>query len=342
MNKKKVIIDCDPGIDDTLALMYLLKNPEIEVLGINVSSGNCSNIQGVKNVLALFKEFEFPYFPPIFTVKGLHVNSEGNYIDTPETHGRDGLGETYYSDKVFESDLEKVKYNFNEWMNDVLSKEEDITFLALGPLTSLHEFMNLYPQSFKKFSKIYSMGGTLLTLGNTTPFAEWNYYWDPISVEGVLDFLDKENMKGFVMVPQDSTAKVVWTPNITKILERSIKNEEEKKILDFIVNILKFYDNFHWQYEKKIGSVINDPLAATAILIEDKYEVTRYLSASVVTEGEEKGRVLLHKKGRKEVVRAIWNLKSYKFWFEFLRVLFPSINQNILEDQLIKLRKYHE
>ena len=86
---KKVIIDCDPGIDDVLALLLALRSPELDVLGITVVCGNVPTTQGAENalkVLALLERLDVPVY--LGETKPL----VRPYVDATDTHGADGLG----------------------------------------------------------------------------------------------------------------------------------------------------------------------------------------------------------------------------------------------------------
>ena len=84
MNAKKVIIDCDPGIDDVLALLLALRSPELDVLGITVVCGNVPTTQGAENalkVLALLERLDVPVY------LGERKPLVRPYVDATDTHG---------------------------------------------------------------------------------------------------------------------------------------------------------------------------------------------------------------------------------------------------------------
>ena len=90
MERRTVIIDCDPGIDDSLALMLALASPELDVAGITTVSGNVPSDQGGKNAL---KILEFMGRMDIPVYQGAKVPLKREYISAQDTHGEDGLGE---------------------------------------------------------------------------------------------------------------------------------------------------------------------------------------------------------------------------------------------------------
>ena len=96
------------------------------------------------------------------------------------------------------------------------------------------------------------MGGAYKSHGNCSPVAEFNYWVDP---HGAREFLKRFNGE-FTMVGLDVTREIVLTPNLREMIHQ-FKDE----IGDFIYDITRFYVDFHWEQERTLGCVINDPLA---------------------------------------------------------------------------------
>src|SRR5699024_12617518 len=102
MEKRKVIIDCDPGIDDSLAILLALNSPELEVLGLTICSGNVPASLGAKNAL---KELQMCQRLDIPVYVGEEVPIERELVTAKDTHGEDGVGENIKEDVA-----EKIKY----------------------------------------------------------------------------------------------------------------------------------------------------------------------------------------------------------------------------------------
>ena len=90
---RKIIIDCDPGIDDALALMLALSSPELNILGITTVSGNVPAQVGADNALKVLKQMNRLDIP---VYCGAEIPLKKDYVDARDTHGEDGLGETNY------------------------------------------------------------------------------------------------------------------------------------------------------------------------------------------------------------------------------------------------------
>lgn len=245
--KRKVIIDCDPGIDDSLAIMLALSSPELDILGITITAGNAPLKQGFENakkVLNHMNRLDVPIF------LGADKPLVKEYVDALDTHGEDGLGESFLPE------IEGYIQNINalDFYEKTLSTTK-CSVIALGPLTNLAHLVQKNAKAFDQIEEIVSMGGSYKSHGNCSPVAEYNYWEDPEAAKMVFERLAKIN-KRIHMIGLDVTRKIVLTPTLLEFMERL-----NQKQGSFIRKITKFYFDFHWQWEHIIGCVINDPLA---------------------------------------------------------------------------------
>ena len=151
--KKQVIIDCDPGIDDSLALMYALASPELEVIGITVVCGNVPTDAGVENArkaCRLMGREDIPIYA------GAQAPLSRALVTAQDTHGEDGLGEAgipavseaeraydHMTAAGADSDLpEGVRF-----LMERLS-EGKISVIAIGPLTNIAMALRRRPEAF--------------------------------------------------------------------------------------------------------------------------------------------------------------------------------------------------
>ncbi len=245
--KRKVIIDCDPGIDDSLALMLALSMEEICVEGVTVVCGNCPVDMGVANagkVLAFMGRLDIPVF------SGACRPLRRKYADALDTHGRDGLGESFLPEaEGCRQDMDAAAF-----LAETLEREP-CSIIALGPMTNLAMLLEKNPGAFGRIEEIVSMGGNFKSRGNCSPVAEYNYWADPDSASKVYEAMGKLG-KRVHMVGLDVTRKVVLTPDLLEYLKRLTPETGA-----FVEKITKFYFDFHWRQEHLIGCVINDPLA---------------------------------------------------------------------------------
>jgi purine nucleosidase len=254
MEKRTVIIDCDPGIDDSLALMLALVSPEIRIAGITVVSGNVPADQGGKNALKILKfmgQLDIP------VCQGAMVPLKREYISAKDTHGEDGLGESGIPE-ITEASVHPGAVDF---ILDTLKREEKVSIIAIGPLTNLALALKKEPLAFQNLDMLVSMGGCFKSYGNCSPVAEYNYWCDPDSAEYVYQNLGRK----IHMVGLDVTREIVLSPNILEYMKRLDQKECQKRGA-FVEAITRFYFDYHWKYENLIGCVVNDPLAVAYFL----------------------------------------------------------------------------
>ena len=255
MNKRKIIIDCDPGIDDSLAIMLALTSPEIEVLGITIVCGNSPVEMGFENAKKILKQMNRLDVP---VYMGEPRPLKRDYVNALDTHGADGLGESFLPEVTgYQQEIGAV-----DFLSKALIKEK-VSVIALGPMTNLARLIQKAPAAFDQIEELVSMGGSFKSHGNCSPVAEYNYWCDPDAAALVYDTLH-QNGKMIHMIGLDVTRKIVLTPTLLEYICRLNKETGE-----FIRKITKFYFDFHWEWEHIIGCVINDPLAVAYFLDPD-------------------------------------------------------------------------
>lgn len=315
MDKRKVIIDCDPGIDDALAIILALKSKEIEVIGITTVSGNVESVQGAKNALKVLKLLGRLDIP-VYLGESKPVKRE--LVTAQDTHGEDGLGETFLE----EVSSEYIRENGVDFILNTLKNQENVSIIALGPLTNLCRAIEKDSETFHRVKEIVSMGGAYKSHGNCSPVAEFNYWVDP---HGAREFLKKFNGE-FTMVGLDVTREIVLTPNLREMIHQF--NDE---ISDFIYDITRFYVDFHWEQERTLGCVINDPLAVEYFINRELCEGFKAyvdIACEDISMGQSVVDVADFYKRRKNVF-VLDKVNSKEFMVSFLNKIFPSHKEDI-------------
>ncbi|MGU8475830.1 nucleoside hydrolase [Clostridium perfringens] len=315
MDKRKVIIDCDPGIDDALAIILALKSKEIEVIGITTVSGNVESLQGAKNALKVLKLLGRLDIP-VYLGESKPIKRE--LVTAQDTHGEDGLGETFLE----EVSSEYIRENGVDFILNTLKNDENVSIIALGPLTNLCRAIEKDSETFHRVKEIVSMGGAYKSHGNCSPVAEFNYWVDP---HGARDFLKKFNGE-FTMVGLDITREIVLTPNLREMIHQ-FKDE----IGDFIYDITRFYVDFHWEQERTLGCVINDPLAVEYFINRELCEGFKAyvdIACQDISMGQSVVDVADFYKKRKNVF-VLDKVNSKEFMVSFLNKIFPSHKDDI-------------
>lgn len=253
--KKHVIIDCDPGIDDSLALMLALSMKELEVEAITIVCGNCPVEMGFSNAKKILKQMGRLDIP---VYAGAERPLERTYVNALDTHGADGLGESFLPEvSGYEQDISAEEFlvsRFGQGSGEKMDRNP-CSVIALGPMTNLAKLIRRDEKAFGAIEEIVSMGGNFRSHGNCSPVAEYNYWCDPDSAAIVYETAEKLDKK-IVMVGLDVTREIVLTPDLLEYMKRL-----NPQMGQFVQAITKFYFDFHWEWEHLIGCVINDPLA---------------------------------------------------------------------------------
>lgn len=310
MNKRKVIIDCDPGIDDVLALLLALNSPEIDVIGITIVGGNVPVELGAQNAMRALKLMEREDIPIYI---GDNKPIKRQLITAQETHGMDGLGECGFEEvKMKVQSISAVDYLIRSFSSD-----ENIELVALGPMTNIAKSLIKYPNLYSNLNRLVTMGGAFRIHGNCSPVAEYNYWVDP---DGA-DFVYKNIGCPIHMIGLDVTRKIVLTPDIREWL-RLIN----VPLSNFIYKITQFYVDFHWEWEGILGCVINDPLAV-AYSIDNSLCHGLEAFTEVVIDGKAMGQTIVDSEDfykKENNSKILTEVDSQKFMEMFLERLFPK------------------
>ena len=171
---RKVIIDCDPGIDDAVVLCMALFDPRVEVVAVTPVEGVVSAQQTSTNVQAIIDQLDPPRLPRVGTASP----PEGApAIDGTPLNGEDGLGNTGFRVSKLHHQHPSDKIICDE----VHAAEDEVVLLCLGPLTNVARALQRDSELGTLINRIVIAGGSVGVGGNVTAAAEFNMYGDPIS-----------------------------------------------------------------------------------------------------------------------------------------------------------------
>jgi purine nucleosidase len=196
---RKILIDCDPGIDDAVALAIAMFHTDLEIVAITATEGNVSAEQSNRNVQAIIEQLDPPRYPRIGVATPL---DQAPSHDARLIHGDDGLANTCFSVSLLHHQHASEKV-----ICDVVrSAPDEITVLALGPLTNIARAMKRDPHTAGMIGRIIMMGGSVDGIGNVTPAAEFNCYYDADAAKTVF-----RSPTTKTLVPLDVTQQVVFS-----------------------------------------------------------------------------------------------------------------------------------
>ena len=169
----KMILDCDPGHDDAIAILLALGSPEIDLLGITTIGGNHSLEKVTYNARALCELAGHPEMP---VHAGCMKPLVREAIDAAYIHGETGLDGV----ELPEPSRPLPEQHAVTWLIETVMSHEAgaITVVATGPLTNIAVAARMEPRIVGRIKEIVLMGGAY-GVGNATPVAEFNILCDP-------------------------------------------------------------------------------------------------------------------------------------------------------------------
>jgi len=273
-----VFLDCDTGIDDALALAYLLAEPTVELVGVATVSGNVDATQGARNTLDLLHLAGCDDVP---VAVGEIQPMVGKYTGAvPYIHGANGVGDVVLP----RAERSPVAATGPELLITAARKHPGaLRVVAIAPLTNLATALQLEPELPTMVHSVTIMGGAMDTEGNVTPVAEANIWNDPEAAKMVLDA-----GWSITLVPLDVTKQHVLTePDRQRLLG------SDDVLLHSLGQILDLYFDF---YVTKYGErmcALHDPLAA--VIAADAITTVDDIvtgSLDVALTGDERGRTI--------------------------------------------------
>jgi inosine-uridine nucleoside N-ribohydrolase len=274
----RVIIDCDPGIDDAVALLLALSSPNLIIEGITIVHGNSSDIEKLaKNACTILHIAGRPDIPVhVGAAVPIHRKRE---VGAEWVHGENCLGDIELPHAKNQPHPHHSAVEFI--VSKVKQHPKEIVLITLGPLTNIALALQIYPKLAENVKDLVIMGGAVFTRGNASPCAEANIYHDPEAAKLVFN---AKWPKPFTLVPLDITQAVQMTHDEFKIL-----HDSNNKCGVFVYQILKFYYQFH----EKLGvnhMYIHDATAVMALLypelFKEKFGLVDVEAAGDITRGE--------------------------------------------------------
>ena len=269
--KRNIVLDCDPGHDDAIAILLAGNTPKLNLLGISVVAGNQTIEKTARNALnvATYLGIDVPI------AIGCEYPMVRDRVICAEVHGESGLDGFEFPkyDKQFD------KRHGVQLIIDSVMNNEDVTIVATGPLTNVAMALRMKPKLYKKTKEIILMGGSVDN-GNTSPAAEFNIMCDPEAAHVV--FTSGIPVK---MIGLNITRKVLVTDEVVSRMEK-IHN----KASEMFVKLMKVFNE---NQRKTFGiqyAPLHDPATIASLLDED---VIKYQKMNVVidiTHGPSYGR----------------------------------------------------
>ncbi|XP_075511898.1 putative uridine nucleosidase 2 [Primulina tabacum] len=248
--RKKIIIDTDPGIDDAMAIFLALQSPEIEVIGLTTIYGNVYTTLATRNALHLL---EIAGRTDIPVSEGSHVTlTKGTKLRIADfVHGTDGLGNQNFPPPKGKP----TEQSATEFLVQKASLYPgQVTVVALGPLTNIALAIQSDPAFVKNIGQIVLLGGAFAVNGNVNPAAEANIFGDPDAADVVFT-----SGADVLAVGINVTHQVILTDS-----DRDMLAETNAKFAKYLCKILDVYFSYHHEAYSNKGVYLHDPTALLA------------------------------------------------------------------------------
>ena len=261
-----LILDCDPGHDDALAMILAAHNPALNLLGITTVSGNGGIAKVTLNArrVATLANINVPI------AEGAGKAILGAIEEASDIHGESALdGAELPEPKIELSELHAV-----DLMAKLIRDHSDpVTLVATGPLTNIALFLKMYPQLKNRVAEIVFMGGSA-SRGNRTPYAEFNIWMDPEAADVVL-----RSGLPLTMCGLDVTHQALVTKEIFTALEQM-----GTPLSSTIIGLLKFFAKTYDEVFEMPDPPLHDPVAI-ALLIDRSVVKSRHVNVQVELSG---------------------------------------------------------
>lgn len=317
----KLILSCDTGVDDALAIAYAIGQKELELIGITVSYGMSFVENTYRNTCYLSKLFHSDV-PVYMGSAGPIIREPRDYRkDSSRFHGEDGIG-NLLGDFCPEDIEGATKNDSIAYIIDSIKRyRKDLTLVMTGPLTDLAKVIQTAPEVVEQIGLVIVMGGAVACPGNANAVKEANVASDPEAAKIVL-----ESQLPLTLVGLDVTRKTLFTYEDLKRWE-DIGTESAVFLSESMKYYLEAYRIFH-PYLK--GCALHDPLAV-GLAIHPEWMTAIPMHLTCETEGDMEGRTCedISRCGEENYdSRAALLVKSRAFETHFFKVVEEVLRQN--------------
>jgi uridine nucleosidase len=277
---EKIIIDTDPGVDDTLAIFYALQSKALDVIGLTTVFGNSPTDLTTMNALRLL---EIAGRSDIPVAKGAENPLTHQFSGAvPHIHGEDGQGNVHLPPPQSKA----IQQSAAQFIIDqVRAHPGEVTLVPIGPLTNIALALSLRPQIAREVKRVVLMGGAALVPGNINPAAEANIFNDAVAADIVF-----RAGWDITMVGLDVTHKVLMSDDQIAQFAKSTKATAQH-----ISKVLPLYVEFAHKVLGKPGLYMHDPSAIAYLLDPSLFTVEHY-PVKVATQGISRGKTWVWKR----------------------------------------------
>lgn len=281
---KKLIIDCDPGHDDAIALLLASRADDIKILGVTTVAGNSELINTSRNARKIL-DYADVFDVPVYSGCDKPMMRNLYRLTGAIIHGEDGLGGPKIPDPV--TPIEK-KHAVEYIIETLRNSEEKIYIVAVGPLTNIALALTHAPDIKEKIEKLIIMGGAIFDPGNITSAAEFNIFVDPEAAKIVIN----SGLKIY-LTTLDVSMKAVFK-------EKDIEDlrSQGDKVSTIVSELLDFFAETHVKHFGFKACPIHDALCVGYLINEKLLHFEKYFVDVSINDPLTQG----------ETVADLWNI----------------------------------
>jgi purine nucleosidase len=271
MTPRPIIIDCDPGQDDAVALFLAMSSPdELNLLGITAVAGNVPLVLTELNVRIMCDVADRRDIP-VFAGCDKPLRREA--ITAEYVHGKTGIDGL----DVFEPDTPLQEQHAVDFIIETLLQagKAPVTLVPTGPLTNIAAALKKRPEIAENIEEIVLMGGAMREGGNRTPSAEFNIIADPHAADIVFNC-----GRPIMAFGLDVTHKVLSTEaRVQRIADLG------NNVSDATAGMLSFFHRYDTEKYDSPGTPLHDPITVAYLLRPDLFK-TKFCNIAIETESE--------------------------------------------------------
>ncbi len=272
-----LLIDCDTGIDDALALLYACASPEAEIVGVGCVAGNVELPDVVRNTQAVL---ELAGRGDIEVAAGRAAPIARPLRTAADTHGPTGLGHARLPEPAGSVSSRDAAELFVEAAR---SRPGALTLVTLGPLSNVAVALEREPALPRLLRRLVMMVGSYRSPGNTAPTMEWNAGVDPEALAATIEGWAAAGGPRPIAFGLDVTERARLVPEHLVRLAQAAGDDDDP-IVRFSHDALRFYFDFHSRYDGFYGAFIHDALVVASTL-DPSLARTEPLAVEVELEG---------------------------------------------------------
>lgn len=261
MEKTRIIIDCDPGIDDAIALLAAFVSPELDILAITTVCGNQPVETTSRNALKICELGARADIP-------VHAGSHRPLMRAPirgQFHGETGLGSCVLPEPAKKIEPQRAVEFLIDRLLRAGNERQPITICALGPLTNIAMALRIEPEIARGIERIVMMGGAYREPGNRSMTSEFNVLSDPHAAHIVFS-----SEVPIVALPLDATHQVILTPAHVKQFEAV-----SGRISQAVSQLMASWDRNQVERYGSRGGPLHDPLVIGWLIAPHLFETRR-------------------------------------------------------------------